>query len=104
MTKLLKLLAAALAVVVIGLFSTGIERIVWIYSGSGLLGVVPKAVYATVADIRCNRPSIEVKRDADGVLRYRCGDYWLISSSERSPALTEAWPRIKAGLNRKPDS
>lgn len=104
MSGLFKLLAAALAALIVGLFSTGIERIVWIYSGSGLQGVVPKSIYATIADIHCDRPSIEVKRDADGVLRYRCGDYWLFSHAERSPALTEAWPRIKPALTRNPNS
>lgn len=101
MNKTFKVLAATLAIVVIGLFSTGIERIVWIYSDGGLLGVVPKSVYGTIPAIHCDSPSIEVKRDADSVLRYRCGDYWLLSHTERSPALTEAWPEIKATMARR---
>lgn len=104
MSGLFKFLAAVLTIVVVGLFSTGIERMAWIYSGSGLQGVVPRSVYADIPDIHCDRPSIEVKRDADGVLRYRCGDYWLLSHSERSAALTAAWPRVKAGLARNSHS
>ena len=40
----------------------------------------------------------EVKRDADGVMRYRCGDYWLFSRQARSDQLTQAWPQIHAAL------
>lgn len=96
MGKAIKTLAAILAVVVVGLFAAGIERIAWIYSGSGLIDVLPRRLYAGLAGIRCDRPSIEVKRDRDGVLRYRCGDYWPIARAVRSPALTAAWARLKA--------
>jgi hypothetical protein len=91
----IKVLAACLFVVVIGLFITGFERIVWMFSGSGLVAVIPQRVYQQIAEIQCNKRSIEVKRDGDGTLRYRCGSYWLLSNSYRSTELTNAWPEIK---------
>lgn len=96
----IKVLAICLFTVVAGLFATGIERIVWMFAGSGLLAVVPLEGYRPIAEIRCAEPSIEVKRDADGVLRYRCGSYWLLSNEDRSPALTAAWSQIKPQLQK----
>ncbi len=96
----IKVLASCLLVVVVGLFATGIERITWMFSGSGLIAVLPKELYTPIADIHCDKPSVEIKRDADGVLRYRCGSYWLLSHGERSSALSAAWPEIKARLGR----
>lgn len=101
MNTFLKLAAACLSLIVLGLFATGIERIVWVYSGSGLLGVVPKRLYLAVPEIQCDRPSIEVKRDSDGVLRYRCGDYWLFAREARSQALTGLWPHLKQEIDAR---
>lgn len=95
MNTLFKLLLACLFVVVIGLFFTGFERIHWIFSGGGLVAVVPHKIYRQIGEIQCDKPTIEVKRDSDGILRYRCGSYWLLSNGDRSPALTNAWPEIK---------
>lgn len=95
MKTLFKLLLAGFVVVVIGLFFTGFERIYWMFSGSGLVAVIPKKVYREIGEIRCDMPSIEVKRDGDGTLRYRCGSYWLLSNGDRSTELTNAWPEIK---------
>lgn len=78
------------------LFATGFERIYWMFSGSGLVAVIPKSIYSTVPDISCSKRSIEVKRDSDGVFRYRCGDYWANSTEARSPALTSEWKRVAA--------
>jgi hypothetical protein len=96
----IKGLAICLFTVVIGLFATGLERMFWMFSGSGLVAVVPKKLYAPIADIDCDKPSIEIKRDADGVLRYRCGSYFLLSHGGRSAELSKAWPAIKPLLNR----
>ena len=90
-----KLLLACFVAVVIGLFFTGFERIYWMFSGSGLVAVIPEKIYRQIGEIQCDRPSIEVKRDSDGTLRYRCGSYWLLSNGDRSPELTNAWPEIK---------
>lgn len=89
--------------VAISLFATGIERMAWMFSGERLLAVVPQQIYSTIADISCTRRYIEVKRDADGVLRYRCGDYWLLSNEGRSAALTKVWPQVAAAIDGKPD-
>ena len=96
----IKALAICLFAVVVGLFATGIERIAWMFSGSGLLAVVPKKLYTPIADIQCDKPSIEVKRDADGVLRYRCGSYWLLSHGARSAELSAAWPELKRRMEK----
>lgn len=95
-----KLLAICLLVIVLGLFATGIERIVWMFSGSGLFAEVPHELYHPIADIDCDRPTIEVKRDGDGTLRYRCGSYWLLAHGGPSPGLTAAWPDIRRQLAR----
>ena len=100
MSVLFKALVICLLTIVVGLFATGLERMAWMFSGSRLLAVVPKELYAPIADIQCDKPSIEVKRDADGVLRYRCGSYWLLSHGDRSQALSDAWPEIKSRMNR----
>ena len=94
--SLIKILVLCLLTVVAGLFATGIERIVWMFSGSGLVAVVPRSVYESIPDIACNRRYIEVKRDADGMMRYRCGDYWLLSTEKRSTELTENWRQVAA--------
>jgi hypothetical protein len=65
------------------------------FSGSGLVAVIPQKIYLQIGGIRCDQRSVEVKRDGDGTLRYRCGSYWLLSHGERSPELTNAWPDIK---------
>ena len=96
----IKALAICLFAVVVGLFATGIERIAWMFSGGGLLAEVPRKFYKPIAEIDCDQPSIEVKRDADGVLRYRCGAYWLLSHEARSVDLSAAWPGIKPRLAR----
>lgn len=98
-----KLIATTAVLIALSLFATGIERIVWLYSGSGLVAVLPRAIYGTVPDITCQRPSIEVKRDPDGVMRYRCGDYWALSSEGRSPALTADWKRVQAARAAAPN-
>jgi hypothetical protein len=98
---LFKALAICLLTIVVGLFATGIERMTWMFSGSRLVAVIPKKLYAPITDIRCDKPSIEIKRDTDGVLRYRCGSYWLLSNGDRSSALSDAWPGIKARLNEQ---
>jgi len=90
-----KLLVTCFVAVVVGLFATGIERMVWMFSGSGLVAVVPQKLYQKFAEIHCDKRSIEVKRDADGMMRYRCGSYFLLSHGERSQALTNAWPELK---------
>lgn len=92
---LFKLLLACFFVVVTSLFLTGFERIHWMFSGSGLVAVIPQKIYQQLGDIHCDKRSIEVKRDSDGMMRYRCGSYWLLSKGDRSPALTKAWPEIK---------
>lgn len=93
-----KLLLGCVIVAAVGLFATGIERIVWMFSGSGLFAEVPLDLYRPIADIRCDRPFIEVKRDGDGTLRYRCGSYWLLAHGGPSPGLTAAWPEIQGRL------
>lgn len=98
MPPLVKVVVGILLMVVAGLFFTGFERIVWMFSGSGLVAVLPRDLYAPIADIRCDQPTIEIKRDADGVLRYRCGSYWLLAHGDRSPALSRAWPDLKRQL------
>lgn len=100
MHPLVKIAVASLLIVVAGLFFTGFERIVWMFSGSGLVAVLPQDLYAPIADIHCDKPSIEIKRDADGILRYRCGSYWLLAHGDRSSALTQAWPDLKRQLAR----
>lgn len=100
MSAFIKGLAICLFTVVVGLFSTGLERMYWMFSGSGLIAVVPKKLYAPIAEVNCEKPSIEIKRDADGVMRYRCGSYWLLSHGGRSEELSKAWPAIKPLLNR----
>lgn len=97
----IKLAAVALVSLAAVLFGTGIERIVWMFSRGGLVADVPKSIYTTIPDIACGRPSIEVKKDPDGVLRYRCGTYWLLSSEARSPALTAEWKKVAAELRAK---
>lgn len=98
-----KLVATVVVLLAISLFATGIERIVWLYSGSGLVAVLPRAIYAVEPDVACQRPSVEVKRDPDGVIRYRCGDYWLLSSEGRSVGLTENWKRVQAARAAAPN-
>ena len=93
-----KLFLACVIVAAVGLFATGIERIVWMFSGSGLFAEVPRELYRPIADIECDRPFIEVKRDGDGTLRYRCGSYWLLAHGGPSAGLTAAWPTISRRL------
>lgn len=101
MGTIIKLVASCLTLVILSLFATGIERIVWMFSGSGLVAVVPQKLYQPFADIQCSQPAIEIKRDPDGVLRYRCGSYWLLAHGGRSAQLTQGWPDIKAQLARQ---
>lgn len=96
----IKTLAIALLVAVVGLFATGIERIVWMFSNGRLLAELPRKLYLPIAGIDCDKPSIEVKRDPDGVLRYRCGSYWLLSHEARSAELSAAWPEIATRLRK----
>jgi hypothetical protein len=91
----MKMVMVCFVALVVGLFATGFERIVWMFSGSALVAVVPKKLYQQVAEINCDELSIEVKRDTDGVMRYRCGSYWLLSHGNRSIELTNAWPEIR---------
>ncbi len=98
MSIFIKVLVSCLLAVVLGLFATGIERIVWMFSRNDMFVVLPKDLYKQIEAIQCDRPAIEVKRDADGVLRYRCGTYWLLSHGERSLALSEGWPEMKRQL------
>lgn len=100
----IKLAAVALVSLAALLFGTGIERIVWMFSRGGLVADLPKSIYKNIPDIACERPSVEVKRDPDGVLRYRCGTYWLLSSEQRSPALTAEWRKVVADLRAKGNS
>ncbi len=95
---LARILATCVACAALGLFATGIERIVWMFGNGGLVAEIPRKLYGNLGDIECQRPSVEVKRDADGVMRYRCGDYWLFSRQARSDQLTQAWPQIHAAL------
>lgn len=100
MSVFIKMLVACFFAIVLGLFATGIERIVWMFSGSRLVAVIPQKIYQQIAEIQCDNRSIEVKRDGDGMLRYRCGSYWLLSHGERSKKLTNAWPEIKRQQGR----
>lgn len=88
--KLLVFVAVSIAAL---LFTAGIERMVWIFHGDGFAGSLPREVYRTIPEVNCKRPAIEAKRDRDGVLRYRCGTYWPLSTTERSPELTRQWDR-----------
>lgn len=99
MSTIVKVLTTGFVAVVVGLFATGIERIVWMFSGSSLVAVVPQKLYQQIAEIHCDKRSVEVKRDADGMMRYRCGSYFLLSHGERSQELTDAWSKLKRQVN-----
>ena len=98
MSVLFRILAGLLLAVVLGLFATGIERYVWMFSGSGTYVLVPKDIYRQTDEVQCEKPFIEVKHEVGGALRYRCGTYWLLSRTEHSTALNERWPAIEREL------